>query len=64
MIFQIAYPFKNGSCSVFLIFVLIDSIPFNYTIALAVFAAASITDALDGHIARKNNLDNKLWKIS
>ena len=33
---------------VFLIFVLIDSIPFNYTIALAVFAAASITDALDG----------------
>ena len=40
---------------VFLIFALIYSIPFNYTIALAVFAGASITDALDGHIARKNN---------
>jgi CDP-diacylglycerol--glycerol-3-phosphate 3-phosphatidyltransferase len=48
---------------VFLIFVLIDSIPFNYTIALAVFAGASITDALDGHIARKNNLVTSFGKF-
>ena len=42
---------------------MIDSIPFNYTIALAVFAAASITDALDGHIARKNNLVTSFGKF-
>ena len=48
---------------VFLIFALIDSIPFNYTIALAVFAGASITDALDGHIARKNNLVTSFGKF-
>lgn len=48
---------------VFLIFALIDGIPFNYTISLAVFAAASITDALDGHIARKNNLVTSFGKF-
>lgn len=48
---------------VFLVFALIDRIPFNYTIAFAVFAAASITDALDGHIARKNNLVTSFGKF-
>lgn len=48
---------------VFLVFALIDRIPFNYTIALAVFVAASITDALDGHIARKNNLVTSFGKF-
>ena len=31
-------------------------VPFHFLIALVIFAAASITDALDGKIARKNNL--------
>ncbi|HNZ97970.1 CDP-diacylglycerol--glycerol-3-phosphate 3-phosphatidyltransferase [Ruminococcus sp.] len=39
----------------FLLFMYID-IPFHYGIALVIFAAASITDALDGKIARKRNL--------
>lgn len=41
---------------VFLLFALVDKIPLNYTIALVVFSVASLTDAMDGHIARKNNL--------
>ena len=48
---------------VFLVFAFVDSIPFNYTTALVVFAAASITDALDGHIARKNNLVTTFGKF-
>ncbi len=40
---------------VFLIFLMIDRIPGNYMYALLVFAAASLTDLLDGHLARKNN---------
>ena len=31
------------------------NIPFRYFISLAVFATASLTDAIDGHLARKNN---------
>lgn len=30
--------------------------PYHYIVALAVFAVASLTDMLDGKIARKNNL--------
>ena len=41
---------------VFLVFALIDTIPYNEFIAVGIFALASITDALDGHIARKNSL--------
>lgn len=48
---------------VFLIFALIPSIPYNFYIALFVFALASITDALDGHIARKNNLITTFGKF-
>ena len=34
-------------------FLLIDSIPYNYLIALVFFIAASITDLIDGRLARK-----------
>ena len=37
---------------VFLVFLLADGIPHAYLFAAAVFAAASFTDYLDGHIAR------------
>ena len=37
--------------------------PGNYLIAFILFALASITDALDGHIARKNNLITNFGKF-
>lgn len=40
----------------FVFFMLTDIVPFSPVIALAVFIAASVTDALDGHIARSRNL--------
>ncbi len=40
---------------VFLLVYLLD-IPFRYLISCAIFSLASITDAVDGHLARKNNL--------
>ena len=48
---------------VFLVFALIDTIPYNEFIAVGIFALASITDALDGHIARKNNLVTNFGKF-
>lgn len=48
---------------VFLVFALIDIIPYNEFIAVGIFALASITDALDGHIARKNNLVTNFGKF-
>ena len=37
--------------------------PYHYTVALAVFAVASLTDMLDGKIARKNNLITVFGKL-
>ena len=39
---------------VFLLFLFVDAIPLHWLWALVIFAAASITDTLDGHLARKN----------
>lgn len=47
----------------FLFFTFFNSIPYHYTIALFIFAIASITDALDGHIARKNHLVTDFGKF-
>lgn len=46
----------------FLLFMYID-VPCHFLIALIIFIAASITDALDGHIARKNNLITNFGKF-
>lgn len=40
---------------IFLFFLLADFIPHNALLAAAVFAMASITDAVDGKLARRNN---------
>lgn len=40
---------------VFLAFLMINRLPYNYIFALIVFAGASITDLLDGYLARKND---------
>ena len=47
----------------FVAFTLIGAIPYNYLWALLVFAAASITDMLDGKIARKYNLITNFGKF-
>lgn len=47
----------------FVFFLLNDSIPYGNYIAAAVFIGASITDALDGHIARKYNLITNFGKF-
>ncbi|MBE6853440.1 MAG: CDP-diacylglycerol--glycerol-3-phosphate 3-phosphatidyltransferase [Ruminococcus sp.] len=47
----------------FILFFYLESVPCNYIIAFVLFAAASVTDALDGHIARKNNLITTFGKF-
>ena len=48
----------------FVAFMLIGAIPLNYLWALLVFAIASITDMLDGKIARKYNLVTDFGKFA
>lgn len=47
---------------IFMAVMLID-FPYHYTVALALFALASITDAIDGHLARKNNMITDFGKF-
>lgn len=47
----------------FIFFMLTDFVPASAVIALVIFAAASITDALDGHIARSRNLVTSFGKF-
>lgn len=48
---------------VFLVLLFVKAIPLNFTLALVVFVGASVTDALDGHIARKNGLVTNFGKF-
>lgn len=40
---------------IFLAVILMDALPHKFLIACIVFSIGSITDAIDGHLARKNN---------
>lgn len=44
-------------------FMLISAVPYNYLWALILFGAASLTDMIDGKIARKNGLVTDLGKF-
>lgn len=48
---------------VFIAVLFIEAIPYRFVIAAAIYAAASITDLLDGKIARKNNLVTDFGKL-
>lgn len=47
----------------FILFFYLEAVPGNFVIAFLLFAAASVTDALDGHIARKHNLVTTFGKF-
>ena len=55
--------FRMCMIPVFLVFYLIDTIPANNVIAVTVFIIACLSDALDGHIARKYNLVTNFGKF-
>ena len=47
----------------FVLFMMVDAIPLNYLWALVVFAVASITDMIDGKVARKYNMITDFGKF-
>lgn len=48
---------------IFLAVILMDTLPHRFLIACIVFSIASITDAIDGHLARKNNQITNVGKF-
>lgn len=48
---------------IFMLFLLVDEIPYGKIIAAIVFIVAALTDMLDGHIARSRNLITKFGKF-
>lgn len=48
---------------VFLAVLLWEGLPHNHLVALIIFSAASITDAIDGRLARKNNQITNFGKL-
>ena len=48
---------------VFVLFFFLEAVPFNQVIAAVIFAAAALTDLLDGHIARSRGLVTNLGKF-
>lgn len=55
--------FRMCMIPVFLVFYYVGAIPFNNYIALAIFIVACLSDALDGHLARKYNLVTNFGKF-
>lgn len=55
--------FRVCMIPIFLIFMLASGIPYSNYIAVAIFIIACLSDALDGHIARKNNLVTNFGKF-
>ena len=55
--------FRVCMIPIFLIFLLVDAIPYGNYIALAVFSIACISDAVDGYLARKYNLVTNFGKF-
>lgn len=55
--------FRMCMIPVFLVFFLIDTIPYGNWIALGIFIIACLSDAVDGHIARKHNLVTNFGKF-
>lgn len=55
--------FRTICIPFFVFFLLADFVPCNFLIALVVFAIASLTDLLDGKIARKYNLVTNFGKF-
>lgn len=47
----------------FLLLIMWESLPHRFLIACIVYSIASITDAIDGHLARKNNQITNFGKI-
>ena len=47
----------------FLVTILMETLPHRFLIACVIFSVASITDAVDGHLARKNNMITNFGKF-
>lgn len=55
--------FRVCMIPVFLVFYLLDAIPYHNVLALAIFIIACLSDAVDGHLARKHNLVTNFGKF-